>query len=284
MKKTDSPRGLLNQELKAMEWSQRDTLAVLRTANQGGYRSMKATMKLALALMIALALMATTALALVGHGLGWYYDNRFPALKEHAPETHEAIMANLQTEVPQWAQEDPEVRIVVAETSWAAAEKVLVVSVLAEAADSDGYELHPMWNLDADGAYMGESDTDNPASDGEDRAVHWLWTPNGFGPAEQMIASGKSLLLLDTQHLYLGAERLASASMDAYVTEEGMIHTVLEAHLDAAQAERLLAADADGNGFVTLTLPYTVTHYTDDDEQLYFGGRRGEIHFDVKIR
>ena len=63
MKKTDSPRGLLNQELKTVEWSQHDTLTVLRAADHGGHQSMKATTKLALTMMIALVLMATTALA-----------------------------------------------------------------------------------------------------------------------------------------------------------------------------------------------------------------------------
>ena len=58
-----TPRGLLNEELVTVEWSQRDTLAVLRAAPKGGYRSMKATTKLALTMMIVLALMATTALA-----------------------------------------------------------------------------------------------------------------------------------------------------------------------------------------------------------------------------
>lgn len=245
---------------------------------------MKATTKLAVALMLALALMATTALALVGHGLGWYYDNRFPALKEHEPETYEDIMANLQSDVPQWAEEDPEIRIAVAETSWAAAERVLVVSVMAEAADPAVHELYPMWNLDADGAYVGEGGAVEPASDGEDRAVHWLWTKRGFGPVEKLIAPGKALLLVDMQHLYLDDMCVVSSSMDAYVTEDGMVHTVLESRLDAAQAEALLAADTDGDGSVTLTLPYTVTRYTDDDEQLYLGGRTGEIRFEVKLR
>lgn len=63
MKRADSPRGLLNQELKTVEWSQHDTLTVLRAAEHGGHRSMKATTKLALTLAIVLVLMATTALA-----------------------------------------------------------------------------------------------------------------------------------------------------------------------------------------------------------------------------
>ena len=34
---------------------------------------------------------------------------------------------------------------------------------------------------------------------------------------------------------------------------------------------------------VTLTLPYTVTHYTKDDAQLYHGGREAQLTFQVKI-
>ncbi len=34
---------------------------------------------------------------------------------------------------------------------------------------------------------------------------------------------------------------------------------------------------------VTLTLPYTVTTYSEDDVALYTGGREGEIRFDVKL-
>lgn len=63
MKRADSPRGLLNQELKTVEWSQHDTLTVLRAAEHGGHRAMKATTKLALTMTIVLVLMATTALA-----------------------------------------------------------------------------------------------------------------------------------------------------------------------------------------------------------------------------
>ena len=63
MKKNDSPRGLLNQELKTVEWSQHDTQTVLRAAENGGRKSMKFTTKLAWTMMIALVLMATTALA-----------------------------------------------------------------------------------------------------------------------------------------------------------------------------------------------------------------------------
>lgn len=282
MRNEITPRSLLNDELSAVEWSQRDTLAVRRAAEKGGHRSMKATTKLALTTIMLFVLLTSTALALVGHGLEWYYENRNTNMQANQPEKYEAIMANLKADVPQWVPEDPDVHIAVAETAWLPDQQTLVVSVMAAAAEPSIHELHPMWNLDADGAYVGEGGAENPASDGEDRAVHWLWTSNGFGPVEQMLAPGKTLLLLDTKGLYLGDLRL-SINTDAYVTEDGMVHTVLESRFDEAQTAALLAADSDGDGSVTLTLPYTVTHYTTDDQQLYSGGRTGEIRFEVKI-
>lgn len=66
MRKPDSPRGLLNQELEAVEWSQRDTLAVLRAAENGGQIVMKKKMTWALAMVLALALLTTGALAAAG--------------------------------------------------------------------------------------------------------------------------------------------------------------------------------------------------------------------------
>lgn len=242
---------------------------------------MKFTMKLALAMVIGVLLMGSTALALVNYGLEWYYENRAVSVKEQQPGKYAAIMTNLQSEIAQRTQEDPDVCVAVMEASWVQEQKILMVSVVASAADDAVYELHPMWNLDADGAYVGKGGAENPVSDGEDRAVHWLWTNSGFGPVEQMVAPGKKLLLIDMQNMYIDDVKLR-ASMDAYVTEEGAVHTVLECSLDEQQMESLMAAA--GEGAVTLKLPYTITHYSEADELLYGSGRMSEICFDVKIR
>lgn len=235
---------------------------------------------------LAAVLLCTTAFAIVSQGLEWYYSNRFTAYQEHDPEKYEAIMANLHTDVVQTAADDPDVHIAVTETSWAAEQGVLVVSVMAAAADPEQTELHPMWNLDADGAYVGEGGATDPSADGEDRAVHWLWTKNGFGPVAEMIAPGKQLILLEVDAVHLDGERVLGdgSSMDAYVTESGAVHTVLEVRLDAEGAAEFFAADADGDGVITLTVPYTVTAYTEDDVQLYTGGRKGSIEFELNIR
>lgn len=264
---------------------------------------------------LVIAALCTTAFALVSQGLEWYYSNRFTAYQEYEPEKHNAIMEHLQTEVKQAPVNDPEISILIEETSWAPEQKILVISAVAAPANPETAELHPMWNLDADGAYVSKEHLGLYADDEEVRGEHWLWTASGYGPVKEMTAPGKALLLLDTGSICLDDIRLLGdmSSVDAYVTEEGAVHTVIEvrledffdpAYADKVQAQIDSAPDSaefwrsrlaevervrqiiseDEDGVLTLTLPYTVTAYSDDDEQLYHGGRQGEVHFEVKLR
>lgn len=255
-------------------------------------------------------LLCATAIALVSQGLEWYYNNRFTAYQENEPEKHDAIMEHLQTELPQTAPDDPDIQISVTEASWAQEQNVLVISLLATARYPEQSELHPMWNLDADGSYVGDSAPDDVTEDGEDRSEHWLWTPDGFGPVDEMVAPGKQLLLLDCGTPYLDGLSLdlVGASMDAYVNEDGAVHTVLELSLDflqddyiEKQRQRLaenpeftfllknietaqeLQQRLQGASSVTCTVPYTVTYYTEDDMLLYTGGRTEEISFTLNL-
>ena len=263
---------------------------------------------------IIAVLSCTTACALVSRGLEWYYNNRFTAYQEHEPDKYHAIISHLQTEVPQSAAQDPDIRISVDEVSWVPEDHILVVSVTAAAANPEACELHPMWNLDADGSYVGKEHLGEYAEDEEARGEHWLWTGHGYGPVAEMVAPGKQLLLLEAEEIRLEALRLLGdmSSTDAYVTEDGDVHVVIEAHLaqsfdpafpdivarriqeapeyaahwqqllsDWERFQQLLRVHEDG--VVTLTLPYTVTTYSEDDVALYTGGREGEIRFDVKL-
>lgn len=234
-------------------------------------------------LIIALvtALLGTTAFALVSQGLEWYYSNRFTAYRELEPEKYAAIMDNLQEQPAQTPVDDPQVRIAVTEVSWAREQNVLVVSLEASAADPEHTELHPRWNLDADGSYVGKKNLAPYADDEEARTEHWLWTEAGYGPVAEMVAPGKQLLLLETGSVCLGELPLLGdgSSMDAYVAEDGTVHTVLEIRLAEGALDAAAQADA-----VTLRIPYTVTPYTEDDEQLCCGGRSGEVQFELKIR
>lgn len=263
--------------------------------------------------LLAVLCMAT-AYAVIQYGLGWYYDTRFTAYQEHDPAKHAAIMSNLQSILPQAAHGDELIHIQVTEASWAPEEQVMVVALEAIPRNPEAYELHPMWNLDADGAYVGKGGAENPEADGEDRAVHWLWTTEGFGPVEEMIAPGKQLLLLDAGDVYLEGNQVLGdgSSLDSFVTEDGVVHTVLEIRLDmlaksyeaamrqqmadnpayASHLEKRLAAnleirraiEEDEDGVITFTVPYTTTLYSNNDQQLYQGGREGTIAFEMKIR
>lgn len=263
---------------------------------------------------IIAVLSCTTACALVSQGLEWYYNNRFTALPEHEPDKYHAIINHLQTAVPQSAAQDPDIRISVDEVSWVPEGHFLVVSVTAAAANPEAYELHPMWNLDADGSYVGKEHLADDDEDEEARGEHWLWTASGHGPVAEMVAPGKQLLLLEAEEIRLEDLRLLGdmSSTDAYVTEDGAVHVVIELHLaqyfdpafpdtvaqriqeapeyaapwqrelaDWERFQQLLRAHEDG--VVTLTLPYTVTTYSENDVALYTGGREGEIRFDVKL-
>jgi len=260
------------------------------------------------------ALCMATGYAAIQYGLDWYYHTRFTAYQQHEPEKHAAILSHLQSSPSQTVTGDELIEIHVTEVSWAQEEQVMVAALTAIPRDPEAYELHPMWNLDADGAYVGEGGAEHPDSDGEDRAVHWLWTPDGFGPVEQMIAPGKQLLLLDTGDISLGGYQVLGdgSSMDSFATEDGTVHTVLEIRLDmladgyeenmrqqmedapeyvSCLEERLAAnleirriMEDDEDGVVTFTIPFTVALYSEDDTQLYQGGKRGTIAFDMNIR
>lgn len=66
MYKNESPRGLLNAELSAVEWSQKNTQAVLRAAGNGGQPIMKKKMTLIMAMILAVTILTTGALAAAG--------------------------------------------------------------------------------------------------------------------------------------------------------------------------------------------------------------------------
>lgn len=247
---------------------------------------------------VALVVVCSTALALVSQGMGWYYSNRFTAYQVHEPERYEAIMSHLQTDVEQTRTPDEEIDIAVTEISWAPEQQIMVVEVTAAALDQAHVELHPMENLDADGSYVGEGNLGLYPDDEEARETHWLWTENGFGPVDEMITPGKELLLVSCGWVYLDGDLLIGdmSSMDCYVREDGSVHTVIEVRMDFLQqgdatemdsGDVLLAEKMRGameKGELMLTIPYTVTHYTTDDDALYHGGRKGEISFMVHIR
>ena len=70
-------------------------------------------LRAALIVAAVLALLCGIAYAVIMQGQAWYYNNRFTAYQEHEPEKHQAIMQNLQTDLPQAKVEDPEIAIAI---------------------------------------------------------------------------------------------------------------------------------------------------------------------------
>lgn len=203
-------------------------------------KSMKRfSIRVALIAALLLALLGGIAYALISQGLEWYYNNRFLAYQENQPEKHEAILHHLQAVAHQQLPEDALVDVEVREASWAAEQKVLVISLAAVPKDAQRFELHPQWNLDADGGYVGADALDSYADDPDARAEHWLWTEKGFGPIDEAMQNPtRQLILFDAPTACLcmaGREMsmaLSSCSMDGYVSESGEVMTVLEIALD----------------------------------------------------
>lgn len=152
-------------------------------------------LRAALIVAAVLALLCGIAYAVIMQGQAWYYNNRFTAYQEHEPQKHQAIMDNLQIVTLQEQTEGTPVRVTVQDAAWVPQEKLLTVSLRAVEADPQTQELHPMWNLDPDGSYVGD-DAEALAEDEEARSEHWLLTEKGFGPVREMMNDGSKELLL----------------------------------------------------------------------------------------
>lgn len=268
---------------------------------------------------LLLALLCGIAYAVVMQGQEWYYNNRFTAYQEHEPKTHQAILEHLQTAPEQERQDDPLVNVVVQDVSWVPEERLMTLSLAARPQNEAAIELHPMSNLDPDGSYVGSEHMEEYAEDEEARAEHWLWTEDGFGPVQETMRDpSKDLYLFEADDIRVGPEGNKvramgdGSSMDSFVGEDGAVITVLECQLqwmDTAyddhllamegisdeQKERLLAGNRearaafeqnlDQEGHLTLSVPYRVTRYVeDDDKALYTGGEERWITLRIKVK
>lgn len=268
---------------------------------------------------LLVALLCGIAYAVVTQGQEWYYNHRFTAYKEHEPKTHQAILEHLQTAPEQERQNDPLVDVVVQDISWVPEERLMTLSLAARPQNETAIELHPMSNLDTDGSYVGPEHIEEYAEDEEARAEHWLWTEDGFGPVkERMHDPSKDLYLFEADDIRIGPEGSKvramgdGSSMDSFVGEDGAVITVLECRLswmDTAYDEQLLAMEGvpdeqkerllawnrearaafeqnlDQEGYLTLSVPYVVTRYVeDDDEALYTGGEERWVTLRIKVK
>lgn len=192
-------------------------------------------------------LLAGIAYAAVQLGQEWYYDTRYTNFKEHKPELHQAIMENLQTDIPQQVSGEAAqlVQVTVQDVAWADEKDVMTLSILAEPKTPNDMELHSAWSMDVDGALVGEIDPD----DEESRLFHWLWTEKGFGlPEEVMLNPEKQLLLLELDYrTFIGGTEaeMPSHGGDSFTTEAGPVMMVQQYDLSQLVPEGIDAMFAD---------------------------------------
>ncbi len=250
-----------------------------------------------IALILALSL-GTVAFATTTQVLKWYYENRF---ENYPADERSAVLENVQSEVLQQQDDNAGFFAVVQEYAWVAEKGRLVVTMNVAAKDPE-IELHPMWNLDPDGSYVG-GELPETTSDGEDRSEHWLWTEKGFGKVEEMMDDpAKALHLVDLHMAQLGThedsrELVTGGSVDAFRQADGSVQFVLEFNLRDSLSERQedeyrqrLSADIaekqierikatreiilNCDGKLNISIPYYTVAYTSDDTLLYVEGRQ----------
>lgn len=274
--------------------------------------------KVSLSLIFVLALTAITLTGLAAglvFGQEWYQSYR-DGLAAADPEKYTAILEHLTAPVAQEDTEHSLVNVTVQDVAWVPEKKVLTVTMHAVLKDPAHYEMYPMWDLDADGAYVGGDMPEVADEDGEDRAEHWLWRHDGENgedvrhgrPAEMMDDPTKTLLLIEADDVLLDG-MMTMNSMDAIRLSDGSCVFYYECSLDwldesydaqmaakaqehpewkenydqrVQQAQSNRAALADGNGLTYMT-PYRVVAFTESttDEELYLGGEQGTVTFTV---
>ena len=280
--------------------------------------------KISTTLIFVMAIVAVTVTALAAgiiYNQNWYYhDNNGRILKENNPVAYEAILANL-TENPEQSQSGSDlVNVVIQDVAWAPEAEMLTISFRASVKDPEHYELHGMWALDTDGAYIGEGGSTTVTDDSEDRAMHWLWRTfdtveytgsRHYGPPYEMMDDGsKKLLLIEREDITLFDGTLdVYGAMDMVRTPEGDIVFMEEVSLDwlSDAYDQKMADYAEENpdlpshvnsrmdavrsvrdnlkdGTIPCRLTYTVVEYTEgmDDRDLYTGGEHGYIDFIIQ--
>lgn len=290
-------------------------------AHAKGEEPMVKKVSLAFIILLVLSVITITALAAgILYNQDWYYNNRGSALRDHQPEIYEAVMANLTENPEQTQSENSLVDVSVQDVSWTPEAEKLTISFKVSPKNPAQYELHSMWALDTDGAYIGEGGSTTATDDSEDRAMHWLWrSPDTdgytgslrYGPPMQMMDDNtKKLLLIDRKEITLFDGTLdVFGSSDMLRTPEGDIIFIEEVDLDwlneefdqkmkewseqypdmkdyaeerihAAQAIRTKLKDE----IIPCRLTYSAVEYTEgmDDTQLYTGGEQGFVDFVIR--
>ena len=269
--------------------------------------------------IVLIVLTLTACAAGIIYNQNWYFQNRGKLALESSPEIYEDVIKNM-TEVQEQTQSEGSlVDVQIQDVSWAPDAKMMTVTFRAVPKDPEHYELHSMYDLDTDGSYVGEGGATDPAEDGEDRAMHWLWRVSPMfeeetrmgPPMEMMDDSGKHLLLIEGKEVRVADGSLElTGGRDMFRTPEGEVIFEAEFQLDwldeeydrktqewadqnsgegedlRTYAEKKItgaqkAREAVRSGKLPCVVDYTVVEYTEgmDDMELYTGGEHGQVSF-----
>ena len=246
-----------------------------------GKEEMKMKKKISAGLVFALILLLIAVAAIAAgivYDMKWWYTERHAYVDE---EKVQAVMEHRVENPEQKQDEDSLVSITVQETSRVPETGTLTIAYKVTVRDPEHYELHDMWALDVDGAYMGKDyvPPEDADEDWEERNYHMMWRSdpdsesNRIGPVmEMMDDSGKHLLLIELQYDQISPAP-GTPSMDEFRTPEGEVIYMVE------YSQYRLYNEFSNE--ITCTVPYRIVEYTEgmDDTELYRGGKTGQLEF-----
>ena len=315
MKMENQLKRAIDTDLSGVRLTEDERIRLMRCAMEGKHlkvnqsnRSMTRKIRWSAVILTLLLLMSVTAVAagVVYYGQAWYYDYYYASYKENNPEQYAAIMANLTEPTTFAQQEDDLVAVTVQDVSWVPEEKLMTLSVRISARQMEICELHPMMNLDADGAYMGPDGPIEPGS--EEHLEHYLWTDEGYGPVAQMMDDPARQLILfdpgtlelngmpssygynvirveesDTQDYLLCFMECHLDWLDPLYDEQQRAQMVdypghaeeFEARIQAAQQARKLLAEQPVD--VKVTLSYAIIPYEEGNDAALYGKHEERI-------
>ena len=254
-------------------------LSAVSQGKEGKIMKKKISAGLVFALILILVTVASIAASVV-YDLKWWYSERTAAPDE---EMIQKIVENRVENPEQKQGEDNLVNIMVQETAMVPEKGTVTIAYKITPKDPEHYELHNLYELDVDGAYMGKDYVPPEDADEEleERNYHMMWrsNPDGednrIGPVmEMMDDSSKHLLFIDLQYDKTSPDP-GLASMDEFRTPEGEVIYMVE------YRQHLLNNEFSPE--ITCTVAYRVVEYTEDmaDEELYLGGTTGQLTFNL---
>ena len=231
---------------------------------------------LVFALVLILVAVAAIATGVVSELSKWYSNGD--------QELYNTMMEHRVEDPEQQQSENELVNVSIEEISWAPEKDTLFVCFRTTVKDPEHFELHGLWDLDADGSYFSPGEA-IPVGDLEEaHTEHYLWRDSRnedeavrHGPIREMMDDSSKRILF-VEYDYVATPIPGGSSMDAFRAEDGSVLSEMEFHPGYLYTENDKKITEEG---IPCTVRYRVVEYTEgmDDRELYTGGTRGEVTF-----